>query len=420
MSRRVLGKKTREGVSPVAANGQSQLNQRALCVTKSVGRSGEVVRGSSSSFKAKFVGRGWSTYVSKKMQVQRRCSSAVNQEKQLWLSTVDADCARASLEAGVRTFVFEESVSGAHKSEVREALLEVISACEHDSELIIVQDGIMRKQNYASDSRGAVIGGWKTCDGANDVSRAFNELDSSAIAEGMSRGRHIIVLDCIAETWKIIPAENAIAAFQENMRLPVKDGKEGIDRCNEHDEIPKLSLFATAGSCEEAQILFEALEVGVHGVVLRTDIAEEVQNLLEWLSLKKSGNSAQNVNSLSTTERKGSIQISKGKVINIVPVGMGDRVCIDCISLIEPGFGMLIGSFAQGLMLVHSECLESSYIASRPFRVNAGAVHSYVQVDNTRTKYLSELKSGDEVLLLNNRGETKTAIIGYVNFVRTI
>lgn len=30
-----------------------------------------------------------------------------------------------------------------------------------------------------------------------------------------------------------------------------------------------------------------------------------------------------------------------------------------------------VGSFARGLFLVHSECLESNYITSRPFRVNA-------------------------------------------------
>jgi hypothetical protein len=30
-----------------------------------------------------------------------------------------------------------------------------------------------------------------------------------------------------------------------------------------------------------------------------------------------------------------------------------------------------VGSFARALFLVHSECLESNYVASRPFRVNA-------------------------------------------------
>lgn len=38
------------------------------------------------------------------------------------------------------------------------------------------------------------------------------------------------------------------------------------------------------------------------------------------------------------------------------------------------GEGMLVGSFARALFLVHSECAESRYIASRPFRVNAGPV----------------------------------------------
>ena len=59
---------------------------------------------------------------------------------------------------------------------------------------------------------------------------------------------------------------------------------------------------------------------------------------------------------------------------------MGDRVCIDLCSMLAPGEGMLCGSFSRALFLVHSECMESAYINSRPFRVNAGAVHAYVQV----------------------------------------
>lgn len=47
---------------------------------------------------------------------------------------------------------------------------------------------------------------------------------------------------------------------------------------------------------------------------------------------------------------------------------------MDLCSNMVPGEGMLVGSFARGLFLVHSECTESSYINSRPFRVNAGPV----------------------------------------------
>jgi 3-dehydroquinate synthase II len=47
---------------------------------------------------------------------------------------------------------------------------------------------------------------------------------------------------------------------------------------------------------------------------------------------------------------------------------------VDLCSNMVPGEGMLVGSFARGLFLVHSECAESAYINSRPFRVNAGPV----------------------------------------------
>ena len=45
-------------------------------------------------------------------------------------------------------------------------------------------------------------------------------------------------------------------------------------------------------------------------------------------------------------------------------------------SLLAPGEGLLVGSFARALFLVHSECAKSAYINSRPFRVNAGPVRS--------------------------------------------
>jgi 3-dehydroquinate synthase class II len=56
--------------------------------------------------------------------------------------------------------------------------------------------------------------------------------------------------------------------------------------------------------------------------------------------------------------------------------------------------------------------MESQYINSRPFRVNAGAVHAYVQAPGGKTAYLSELKSGAEVLVADAAGRAKTAVVG--------
>ncbi|GMH05133.1 hypothetical protein Nepgr_006973 [Nepenthes gracilis] len=93
---------------------------------------------------------------------------------------------------------------------------------------------------------------------------------------------------------------------------------------------------------------------------------------------------------------------------------MGNRVCVDLCSLMRPGEGLLVGSFARGLFLVHSECLESNYVASRPFRVNAGPVHSYVAVPGDKTCYLSELCTGKEVTVVDQDVQQRTAVIGRV------
>jgi len=100
------------------------------------------------------------------------------------------------------------------------------------------------------------------------------------------------------------------------------------------------------------------------------------------------------------------------KITNIKPTGMGDRVCVDTASLFDKGEGMLIGSASSALLLVHSETIESPYVAARPFRVNAGPVHAYTLLPNGKTTYLSELGAGDEVLAVDHKGNTRTLIVG--------
>ena len=56
---------------------------------------------------------------------------------------------------------------------------------------------------------------------------------------------------------------------------------------------------------------------------------------------------------------------------------------MDMANLLVPGEGLLVGSFARALFLVHSECAESAYINSRPFRVNAGPVGASLQYIKT-------------------------------------
>ncbi|XP_021838737.2 uncharacterized protein [Spinacia oleracea] len=178
--------------------------------------------------------------------------------------------------------------------------------------------------------------------------------------------------------WQVIPAENIIAAIQGN----------------------KKRVLAVAETFSEAQNFLEALEHGLGGVVLKVQDVETVLQLKEYLDRK--------------SESGNCLTLIKAKVNQVQMAGMGDRVCVDLCSLMKPGEGLLVGSFARGLFLVHSECLETDYIASRPFRVNAGPVHSYVSVPGGKTCYLSELKAGKEVLVVDQNGQQRTAIVGRV------
>jgi len=72
----------------------------------------------------------------------------------------------------------------------------------------------------------------------------------------------------------------------------------------------------------------------------------------------------------------------------------------------------LIGNSSQALFLVHSESVENPFVNPRPFRVNAGPVHAYIRLANGETKYLSEIKSGDQVMVANFEGTNYPAVVG--------
>ncbi|BAF11021.1 uncharacterized protein [Oryza sativa Japonica Group] len=178
--------------------------------------------------------------------------------------------------------------------------------------------------------------------------------------------------------WQVIPAENIVAAFQ---------GCRG-------------TVLAVSTNSTEAQVFLEALEQGLDGVILKVEDMDDIIKLKDYFDRRN--------------EAKSQLMLTKATVSKVEVVGMGDRVCVDLCSMMRPGEGLLVGSYARGMFLVHSECLETNYIASRPFRVNAGPVHAYVAVPGGRTSYLSELQSGREVIVVDQNGLWRTAIVGRV------
>lgn len=155
------------------------------------------------------------------------------------------------------------------------------------------------------------------------------------------------------------------------------------------------NLFAEAKNASEAKTLLSVLEKGVDGVLINTTDINEIKKTIRMVR-----------------ESAEPVSLLKARISKLKSLGMGDRVCVDTCTSMRVGDGMLVGNSSAALFLVHSESVENPYVETRPFRVNAGPVHAYVRVPDGKTKYLSELKSGDEILVVNAKGTTQRAIVG--------
>jgi 3-dehydroquinate synthase II len=95
-------------------------------------------------------------------------------------------------------------------------------------------------------------------------------------------------------------------------------------------------------------------------------------------------------------------------------IGTGARVCVDTCDLMVPGEGILVGCQSAGFFLVEAEVHENPYVQARPFRVNAGSLSLYTLASLQNTRYLSELKAGDEVLIADREGNVRQTNVGRV------
>lgn len=196
--------------------------------------------------------------------------------------------------------------------------------------------------------------------------------DENQAAKAAELGVDYIVIDC--QDWRVIPLENLIAK------------KRGESK-----------LIAQVVSAEDAKVALETLELGTDGVLLKTKSADELQKTLVMVkpeSLK--------------------LELTAAKIVFTKPISTGARVCVDTCDMMQPGEGMLVGSQSAGLFLVEAEVHENPYVASRPFRVNAGSLSMYTLSNLQTTRYLSELKAGEEVIIVDREGKTRKTNVGRI------
>lgn len=188
-------------------------------------------------------------------------------------------------------------------------------------------------------------------------------------------------------TWSMIPLENLIA----------------------HAEHTPTKIAAIIDEPLQAQGAGFALERGVDALVISNTPAL-VEAALSVKAQRTAHDENDSVPEVPNDER--TVSLVSSVVETIEPVGIAERYCLDFISLLRPYEGVLVGSSANALVLVHSETIPSSFVPTRPFRVNAGSPHSYILMANGRTKYISELLTGDQVAAVTADGAVRAVVLG--------
>ncbi|KKK44606.1 hypothetical protein LCGC14_0616340 [marine sediment metagenome] len=210
--------------------------------------------------------------------------------------------------------------------------------------------------------------------------KELKSKDDERAIVNLSKGNQVDFIIVSARDWKIIPFENLIADMHKN----------------------DTDLIASVNNVQEAELMLRTLEIGVDGILI---LPKTVNEIIELKNL---------------VHTSSQIELTTAKVVSIEIIPEAERVCVDTTSLLSVGEGLLVGSTAAGFCLVHSETFETEFVASRPFRVNAGDVSAYVIVPDGdpeklyRTKYLSELKGGDKVLAVTSEGEARIVSIGRI------
>ena len=183
-----------------------------------------------------------------------------------------------------------------------------------------------------------------------------------------------IIVELVSET--NIPLELLIAKTQKSNTILIKRVK----------------------SVQEAEISFGVMEKGSDGVLFQNEDMNELIKLNQFVQ----------------KEEMGKANLQRGKVIDVEHTGMGYRACIDTTDLLQKNEGMIVGSTSEGGLLVSSETHYLPYMELRPFRVNAGAVHSYVWCPEDSTAYITELKAGSKVTCVDTNGNTREVTVGRV------
>ncbi|MDR2668623.1 MAG: 3-dehydroquinate synthase II family protein [Desulfovibrio sp.] len=213
--------------------------------------------------------------------------------------------------------------------------------------------------------------------GALEETELLSKEDEESAAACLERGQTVL----LRNSRLIIPVENLLAREQ----VAGKKGLLAVEVLNPEDAVTAAGI----------------LEKGADTLVVP---GEGLDRLREIIAVVR--------------QTDGVLPLTEAVITEIRNAGMGHRVCVDTLSVFSSGQGMLTGNSSAFTFLVNAETEPNEYVASRPFRINAGAVHAYALTPGDTTAYLQELRAGSEVLTVDHAGNTGRAVVGRVKVER--
>lgn len=206
--------------------------------------------------------------------------------------------------------------------------------------------------------------------------RAFVK-DADSLQQAMDLGKKYEYVSILFEDPTNIPLELVIATLQTTDTILMKE-------VNGDDNV------------EDAIVSLGVMEVGADGIIFSPRDHKVYETFITEVENRQSSH----------------VKIQTGIITKSEPVGMGYRSCIDLAVLFAPNEGMLVGSTSQGGILCCPEVFHLPYMELRPFRVNAGGVHSYIFNTNNKTDYMTELKAGSTVMVVSTDGKVSKFPVG--------
>jgi 3-amino-4-hydroxybenzoic acid synthase len=270
------------------------------------------------------------------------------------------------------------------------------AAAEHRIEAVISDRGIDNRQDGVQwvaldegDGVGAEVAGADIC------VHSYNGKSSGLLASHLSHTQKAGMLIDVDSKQRLDEACAAVRAgmltvirFKDPTRIPLEIVIAAGTRRG-----AKIMTFVS--DLDEAKVVASVLESGPDGVIMTPRSTDDVEALGRLCH-----------------PTRGRLELKQFLVTEIANAGTGDRVCVDTCSNFFLDEGLLTGSFGGGFLLSCSETHPLPYMPTRPFRVNAGAVSSYILSSLDRTNYLSELRQGDTVTGVRVTGETRPLVVG--------